>query len=140
MNIDIPNIRHLAAFAATVRHGSVTAAAREIALTQPALTQAIARLERELDCQLFEREPGGMRPTEPANLLARRVDSALALIGSPRVTTTQVRAFVALSRRGSYSEAAEQIGVAAASLHRAVADLRSRWASDWWKGAGGTLR
>ena len=36
------NIRHFAALAATVRHGSVTRAARAVNLTQPALTQAIA--------------------------------------------------------------------------------------------------
>jgi DNA-binding transcriptional LysR family regulator len=49
------NIRHFAALAATVHHGSVTRAARAINLTQPALTQAIARLEADLGCALFER-------------------------------------------------------------------------------------
>ena len=37
------NIRHFAALAATVRHGSVTRAARAVNLTQPALTQADVR-------------------------------------------------------------------------------------------------
>ncbi len=123
MSIQPPNIRHLAAFAATVRHGSVTRAARAVNLTQPALTQAIARFERDLDCALFEREPGGMRPTEPALLLAPRAEAALARIGSPRVTATQMRAFLALARGGSYSTAAERTGLSAASLHRAVNDL-----------------
>ena len=49
------NIRHFAALAATVRHGSVTRAARAINLTQPALTQAIAGLEASLGVTLFER-------------------------------------------------------------------------------------
>lgn len=123
MSLDLLNVRHLAAFAATVRHGTVTAAADAIALTQPALTQAIAHLEQRLDCRLFDREPAGMRPTAPALLLAPRAEHALALIGSPRVTSTQVRAFLALARKGSYAEAAEHIGVATASIHRAVADL-----------------
>ena len=123
MRIEIPNIRHLAALAATVRHGTVTEAAREIALTQPALTQAIANLERRLDCTLFDREPGGMRPTEPALLLAPRAKVALELIGSPRVTSTQMRAFIAIARNGSYTAASSDIGIAPASLHRAVADL-----------------
>lgn len=123
MEIAIPNIRHLAAFAAVVRQGSVTAAAAEIALTQPALTQAIAHLEAKLDCRLFDREPGGMRPTEPARLLAPRVERALEHIGSLRVTSTQVRAFLALARKGSYSEAALHIDVATASIHRAIGDL-----------------
>lgn len=117
------NIRHYAAFAATVRHGSVTRAARSVNLTQPALTQAIARLEAELGCALFERGSGGMAPTEPARLLAPRAEAAIAQIGSPRVTGTQVRAFLALARKGSYAGAAEATGLSAASLHRAVADL-----------------
>jgi len=117
------NIRHYAAFAATVRHGSVTRAARAVNLTQPALTQAIARLEVELGCALFERGSGGMAPTEPARLLAPRAEAAIAQIGSPRVTGTQVRAFLALARSGSYAGAAEATGLSAASLHRAVADL-----------------
>jgi DNA-binding transcriptional LysR family regulator len=117
------NIRHFAALAATVRHGSVTRAARAVNLTQPALTQAIARLEAELGCTLFERGSGGMTPTEPARLLAPRAEAAIAQIGSPRVTGTQVRAFLALARSGSYAGAAEATGLSAASLHRAVADL-----------------
>lgn len=118
-----PNVRHLAALAATVEHGTVTEAARAINLTQPALTQAIARLEADLDCRLFRREPNGMKPTEPALSLAERARTALDLIGSSRVTSTQMRAFIALARTGSYSAAAQLVGVSAASLHRAVADL-----------------
>lgn len=117
------NIRHIAAFAATVRHGSVTRAARAVNLTQPALTQAIARLEADLGCALFERGPAGMTATEPALLLAPRAEAAIAHVGSPRVTGTQVRAFLALARAGSYAVAAEATGLSSASLHRAVADL-----------------
>ena len=117
------NIRHYAALAATVRHGSVTRGARAVNLTQPALTQAIARLEADLGCALFERGASGMTPTEPARLLAPRAEAAIAHVGSPRVTGTQVRAFLALARTGSYAGAAETTGLSAASLHRAVADL-----------------
>ncbi|MEP7222470.1 MAG: LysR family transcriptional regulator [Novosphingobium sp.] len=118
-----PNIRHLAALAATVRHGSVTRAARAVNLTQPALTQLIARLENDLGCRLFDRGPAGMVPTEPALLLAPRVEAAIALIGSPRVTGTQTRAFLALARVGSYAGAEQSTGLSSAALHRAVADL-----------------
>lgn len=117
------NIRHIAAFAATVRHGSVTRAARAVNLTQPALTQAIARLEADLGCALFQRGASGMTATEPALLLAPRAEAAIAHVGSPRVTGTQVRAFLALARAGSYAVAAEATGLSSASLHRAVADL-----------------
>lgn len=123
MELQVFNIRQYAAFEATVQSGSVSAAARAINLTQPAITQAIARLEAELECSLFDRGPTGMHPTEPAELLAPRVASALALIGSPRVTGTQIRAFMAVARAGSYSEAAGETGISSASLHRAIADL-----------------
>ena len=119
----VPNIRHLAAFAATVRHGSVTRAARAVNLTQPALTQAIGGLEAKLGTTLFERSAAGMKPGPPALLLAPRVEAALAYIGSSRITGTQLKAFVAVARAGSYAGAGEATGLSAASLHWAVADL-----------------
>lgn len=118
-----PNIRHYAALAATVRHGSLSRAARAVNLTQPALTQAIGGLEATLGVSLFDRGPAGMSPTEPALLLAPRAEAAIAHIGSPRVTGTQVRAFLSVVRAGSYAAAADATGISPASLHRAVADL-----------------
>lgn len=118
-----PNIRHYAALAATVRHGSLSRAARAVNLSQPALTQAITGLEASLGVTLFERGPQGMTPTEPALLIAARAETAIAHVGSPRVTGTQVRAFLSVVRAGSYAAAAEATGLSPASLHRAVADL-----------------
>lgn len=118
-----PNIRHYAALAATVRHGSLSRAARAVNLTQPALTQAINGLETTLGVMLFDRGPAGMSATEPAVLLAARAEAAIGHIGSTRVTGTQVRAFLAVVRSGSYVAAAEATGLSPASLHRAVADL-----------------
>jgi len=117
------NIRHCAALAATVEHGSVSKAARAVNLSQPALTQAIAALESYLDVTLFDRSPAGMAPTRPAMLLAPRIEAALSHIGSNRVTTTQLRAFISVARAGSYKVAAQKLGMKPASLHRAVADL-----------------
>jgi DNA-binding transcriptional LysR family regulator len=117
-----PNIRHYAALAATVRHGSLSRAARAVNLSQPALTQAIG-LESALGVTLFDRGPQGMNPTPPALLLAERAEAAIAHVGSPRVTGTQVRAFLSVVRAGSYAAAAEATGLSPASLHRAVADL-----------------
>ncbi len=118
------NIRHFAALAATVRHGSLTRAARAVNLTQPALTQAIAGLEVALGVTLFERSAQGMAATPAAQLIAPRAEAAIAHIGSPRVTGTQLRALLALARAGSYAGAAEATGLSSASLHRAVADLQ----------------
>jgi len=123
MDADQLNIRHLAAVAAVVRSGSISAAARAVNLTQPAITQGIAKLERQLAMPLFDRRPDGMAATPAATVLAGRVEEALRLIGSRNVTAAQIRAFVALARSGSYAGAAIETGHAEASLHRAVGDL-----------------
>ena len=123
MQADQFNIRHLSAAAAVVAHGSVSLAARAVNLTQPAVTQGIAKLEAQLGLPLFERHPGGMTPTEAAARLAPRLEAALRLIGSNRATAAQIRAFVALARAGSYAAAAGEAGVTEPSLHRAVGDL-----------------
>jgi LysR family transcriptional regulator of gallate degradation len=117
------NLRHLRAALAVLRQGSISAAARAVHLTQPAITQGIAKLERDLGGQLFERSAAGMTPTRAALTMAPRIEAALAFIGSPRVTAAQMRAFLALSRAGSYAGAAAAANVREASLHRAVADL-----------------
>ncbi len=123
MRPDQFNIRHLAAMSAAVEHGSVSASARIVNLTQPAVTQGIAKLEAQLGVQLFERGAGGMVATPAALCFRPRVDRALRLIGSGRVTAAQIRALVALAQEGSYAAAADRSGVTEPSLHRAVADL-----------------
>jgi len=46
------------------REGSLAAAAQRSGVSQPTLSKAIARLERQLKVQIFERMARGMRPTE----------------------------------------------------------------------------
>ena len=60
------NLRHLRAVAAIRRCGSVSRAAGEVALSQPAVTQGVAKLEAQLGLRLFERGPSGMVPTPRA--------------------------------------------------------------------------
>lgn len=117
------NLRHLGAHAIVARAGSISAAARIIGLTQPAITEALARLEDRLGLGLFERIPSGMSPTEAGRLLAGRAEAALAQIGSPRVTMAQLRALLAVAESGGYAGASLATGLAEPSLHRAVRDL-----------------
>ncbi|UVO53403.1 LysR family transcriptional regulator [Sphingomonas sp. SUN039] len=123
MQPDALNLRHLAALAATARLGSLSAAAQAVSLTQPALTQGLAKLERQFDEPLFERHPGGMVATAAVQVLAPRIEAALAHIASPRVTMAQMRALVALADAGSYPGASAATGLSQPTLHRAVADL-----------------
>lgn len=117
------NLRHLRAMAAIARLGSMTAAAQAISITQPAITQALAKLESQLDHQLFERRPDGMTKLPAATIFAPRVEAALEHIGSRRVTMASLRAMIALADAGSYVEASVATGLAEPSLHRAVRDL-----------------
>ncbi|MEO6361451.1 MAG: LysR substrate-binding domain-containing protein [Sphingomicrobium sp.] len=117
------NLRHLRAALAIHRHGTISGAARDVNLTQPAITQGLARLERQLGTTLFERSSGGMTPTEAAETFVPRIAAALERIASRRVTAAQMRAFLALARAGSYAAAAKAVGTSEPSLHRAVRDL-----------------
>jgi LysR family transcriptional regulator, regulator for genes of the gallate degradation pathway len=117
------NLRHLRATATIARLGSVSAAASAIRITQPAITQGVARIEAQLGQPLFDRRPGGMTMTEAARLLVPRIDAAILHIASTRVTMTQLRAIIAVAEAGSYAGAAIATGVAQPSLHRAIADL-----------------
>lgn len=117
------NLRHLRAAVETARRGSIIGAADAVSLTQPAVTQALARLERLLSVQLFERRHDGVSATPAAAIFLPRVETALAHIASPRITMAQVRALTAFAKAGSYVGAATQTGLAQPSLHRAVNDL-----------------
>jgi LysR family transcriptional regulator of gallate degradation len=117
------NLRHLRAMAAVARLGTISAAARSVSITQPAITQGLAKLEAQLAIKLFERHPDGMRRTAAADLFVPRVERALAHIGSARVTAVQMRALLAISQAGTYAGGSDITGLAPPSLHRALSDL-----------------
>ena len=117
------NLRHLRAMASISRLGSISAAANAIHLTQPAITQGLAKLEAALGQPLFDRRADGMTATQAANLLTPRVERALTHIASPRVTIKQMRALIMLADSGSYAGASAATGLAQPSLHRAIGDL-----------------
>lgn len=117
------NLRHLRAAAEICGRGSVSRAAAAVSLTQPAVTQGIARLERLLAQPLFERTSEGMDPLPAARTFAERIEAALAHIASPRVTMAQMRALIAFADAGSYAGAATAAGLSQPSLHRAINDL-----------------
>lgn len=72
----------LEAFLWVVRLGGVAAAARQLNLTQPAVTRRIRELERELNVQLFRRVGRGVRLTAAGQTcveLAERIVADVAL-------------------------------------------------------------
>jgi DNA-binding transcriptional LysR family regulator len=67
--------RRLLTFHAVARAGSFSAAARELSLTQPAVSQQVAALERELGAQLLHRGPGGLTLTDAGSLALEHAEA-----------------------------------------------------------------
>lgn len=80
MNVADTDLNLLRVFDAVLRERSVTGAASRLGLTQPAVSNALARLRRTFDDPLFMRTPRGMDPTPFAQTLADPVHQALGLI------------------------------------------------------------
>lgn len=62
------------------KHESFSKAAKELYMTQPAVSQAIMQLERELDIRLFTRTSKGVILTDEGQLLFEYASSAMNLI------------------------------------------------------------
>ncbi|MEH6473422.1 MAG: LysR family transcriptional regulator [Halopseudomonas sp.] len=139
----VPNIRHLRVFVEVVECKSISKASEKVFLSQPAITQAIAKLEGELETSLFDRRSDGMYATESGRAFASRVRRALDMItaglrdatrlggnkGSQlgyllqTLTTTQLRALIAVSEAQNFSIAGRNLGISQSSLHRAAREL-----------------
>lgn len=59
----LPSLNALLAFEAAARHASFTRAARELGVTQTAVSHQVRSLEHELGTALFRRDPRGIRLT-----------------------------------------------------------------------------
>ncbi|MGW5456208.1 LysR family transcriptional regulator [Nocardia sp. NPDC003979] len=56
-------LREMEVILAVAEHGSLTAAARSLHLSQPSVSQAVSAVERRLGGPVFVRHPRGMKPT-----------------------------------------------------------------------------
>lgn len=71
MSVRLPSFSGLTAFYAAVRHGTLSAAAMELNVSQPAISRRIAALEEDLGCRLFDRSRKPVRMTPEGRDLAR---------------------------------------------------------------------
>ena len=132
------NLRHLRALSAVVQCGSFSRAAEAVGLSQPALTQGLSKLERQLALELFDRRPDGAAPTPAGSALAERAERAfvyLAAAARPArgargftrpewlMTATQLDAFLHFCDAQSFVGAADASGTSQPAIHRAVRDL-----------------
>lgn len=80
MNLAKLDLNLLRVFEAVHAHGSASAAAEALGVTQPAVSNALRRLREEFGDELFTRTPRGVSPTPLADRLAVSVSQALALL------------------------------------------------------------
>lgn len=71
------SFRELRLLLAVSRSGSILGAAREIGLTQPAVSKAIADLEETLNVELFDRTNRGVEPTPHGRVLVQHASNML---------------------------------------------------------------
>lgn len=76
----LPSTSMLQAFDAAARTGSFTAAAREMNITQGAVSKQIITLEKQLGIKLFERRGNAIALTAAGDSYAREIRAALELI------------------------------------------------------------
>jgi molybdate transport repressor ModE-like protein len=67
--------RRVLTFRAVARERSFSGAARELALSQPSVSNQVAALEREIGARLLERAPGGLRLTREGEILLEHADA-----------------------------------------------------------------
>jgi DNA-binding transcriptional LysR family regulator len=135
------NIKHLHAFQEVARLGSISAAARAVHLTQPAITQAIAQIEEDFSACLFTRSSTGMRLTSAGTICAERIGRALGALrdgivelrggcdpGTLRrlahgMRVAQLRALAALAQHRNFTAAARASHMAQPTIHRGAREL-----------------
>ncbi len=78
------SLKQLRALSATVSHGSVTSAAKDLAVTPPAISTQLKLLEQSIGAPLFDRSSKGFAPTEVGRELleaANDIERQIARMG-----------------------------------------------------------
>ena len=135
------SIRHLKVFDSVAHLHGVRRASDECHISQPAVTQAIAKLEEQFGVALFERRASGSYLNEFGAIFHRRTrrlfdqfEQALIELGVPsgplpvaqlaaRLSRSQIRSLIAIVENGSFAQAARALRVSQTSLQRAARDL-----------------
>lgn len=134
--------RHLRAFHAVCRHGSVSQASAALCRAQSAVTRAVLQLEQELNAPLFERSVHGMLPTRFGEVLLRRVERAFAYMDTAyrdvavlssdarrsglymlHMNERRLKALIELSRRRHMGAAADALGISQPAVSLMLRDI-----------------
>jgi len=81
-NADHMRLRQIEILNALMITGTVTAAARALHVTQPAITHALLSMEREIGYPLFERVAGRLKPTPEGRILGKESEALMRQFSS----------------------------------------------------------
>lgn len=84
------DLKQLGYFVAIVEEGSISAAAKQLHISQPPLSAQLRRLEEELGVPLIERGPRHVTPTEAGRALYRQAKRLLLLADAARDEVAQL--------------------------------------------------
>lgn len=129
----LASIRHLRMFVILGQTNSVTRAAELTHVSQPAVTQAMAKLARDSGHTLFKRGAQGLFLTEAGERLHYRASRALRMLDQAtadmdrsiriQVTWHQLQALIAVTETENFTLAALRLSLAQPTVHRATTTL-----------------
>lgn len=158
MAIRPPSLRQVVAFEAAARHGSFREAARELNLSDSAVSHAVRTLEERLGRPLFVRRKGRVQLTEEGRSLCGRVVTGLSLLsdafdvqpraGRSRLVVSALPAFaqrILIPRLGAFFAEHDEVQLevrsteALADLSDSNVDVAIRYGQGRWAGVRAEL-
>ncbi|MDX1512292.1 MAG: transcriptional regulator GcvA [Gammaproteobacteria bacterium] len=150
----LPSLNALRAFEAGARHLSFTRAARELSVTQTAISHQVRQLEDQLGVRLFERRTRELRLTPPGSILypavAQSLDAMAEAVERVRATPAHTPLTVSVAPTFGARWLAQRLGRfwrahpdVALRLHHSIrlvdlardeVDLAVRWGRGDWPG------
>lgn len=116
-------LRHLRSFIAAAEAEHFGRAAAALGISQPALSQQVAELERDLGVALFNRLPRGVRLSDPGRAFLDAAREALAVVAAGVERARDVGRGVA----GRLTVGLPETAGAAARVRGALAAVRTAW-------------
>lgn len=138
---DWPNMRHLRLLEIAEREASLTRAAQAVNISQPAASQAIAKLARIFGAPLLERVGNAAVATPEGQIVTQRARRALLHLRDPSLcprgrarqvsddlleryaSITQLRVMSLFALTGSFAATAQALGQTEASVRRASKEV-----------------
>lgn len=117
----IPRIRQLEALMAVIVNGSMTAAAADLGISQPAISRLLSDLAKEFDFQLFDKRAGQLVASQEVRLLQPDIQRVLELMRQISDVSQDIT-----NRKAGHIRVACLPGFATSHLPKVAADFLSK--------------